>query len=115
MSTTPETPKTVNIRLQKVFRTGEGVPSLPLPPTPIFVNVFDFAQVSADILMDGGVVSPEALRKRKPDEETVECQVLFRVAMSVETLVTMRQSIDALLKNMEKAGRHVPAGNWTDS
>ena len=106
-SSTPEAlQKGVNVRLHKVFRTGEGTSSL--PPPPMFVNAMDFVLIGSNILMDGGVVSPEALQKRKPDEQTIECQVLFRVAMSVETMMDMRKTIDALVKGMEKAGQHVP-------
>jgi hypothetical protein len=96
----PQTPEIshVSAPLRKVFQGGEFA-----SPLPVFVNAVDITVMGADALIDAGVVTPEAIQKYRAGQEIVDVQVLFRLAMSVQTLLGMKQRIDEVLKKALEA------------
>jgi hypothetical protein len=96
----PAPVKTGNISAatRKVFLRPDDAPAF-----PIFINAVEFSAIGMDLLMDGGVVSPESVNeaqaklKEGGNPPLLDVHVIFRAAMSFQTATLMHQRLGELL------------------
>jgi hypothetical protein len=96
--------KTLNFKVEKVFigyQEGEN-PEL----EPLFANHFELLQIGTDIFLDVGILRPEeviAMAATSGELQKLTFNVLYRIAMSPQTLARLHLKTAALFESMKPA------------
>ncbi len=77
------------------------------PPHPVYINAVEFSAMGMDVLMDVGVVTPEAINAALQQKSTadvvptVDFLVNYRFGMSIQAAMMMHQRLTELLRQSQ--------------